>query len=93
MDNQIKTYNFHVHGMHCKACELSIESELRDVPYVTFVDAKLATHSVEVRGYFGDMGDIEVAETLTKFIDKHGYSLSIEKQIKEKKWAVLHQQK
>jgi len=87
MDNQIKTYTFHVHGMHCNACELMIESELKDVPYVTFVDAKLATHSVEVRGHFGDIGDVEVAETLTKFIAKHGYSLSIEKQIKEKKWA------
>jgi len=87
MDNQIKTYTFHVHGMHCNACELMIESELRDVPYITFVDANLATHSVEIRGHFGDMGEVEAAETLTKFIAKHGYSLSIEKQIKEKKWT------
>ena len=64
-----------------------IEEELRNVSYITFVDVDLAIHSAEVRGHFGDMGDVEAAETLTKFISKHGYSLSIEKQIKEKKWA------
>lgn len=83
----IKTYTFHVHGMHCKACELMIESGLRDVPYVTSVKANLNTHSVKITGYFGDMIEIEAAETLTKFIAQGGHSLSVDKQIKEKRWA------
>lgn len=82
-----KTYKFHVHGMHCKSCEIMTENELKDIPYVTNVKSSLKTHSVEITGYFGDMEEIEVAETLTKFIIKHGYSLSLEKQIKNKNWS------
>ena len=73
--------------MHCRACEMMIESELGDVPYVTRAKSNLATHSVEVEGYFGEMGAEEVTKTLTKFITKHGYKLSLEKEVKEGKWA------
>lgn len=83
----MKIYTFHVHGMHCNACVLMIESELKDVPYVTYVQASLNKHSVEVLGHFGDMTKSEIAETLTKFVIKHGYTLSIEKQSVDKKWS------
>lgn len=73
--NQIKTFEFSVSGMHCKACEMLIDSELRDVDYVIEVKSSLSKRSVIVSGYFGDMTEREAAEALTKFIAKNGYSL------------------
>lgn len=73
--------------MHCKACEIMIESELREVPYVAKVNANLDAHSVEIGGHFGDMEMEEVAKTLTKFIENHGYSLSIKKETRTKNWS------
>lgn len=82
-----KTFIFHVHGMHCKACELLVESELKDVPYITKADANLKTHSIEIKGYFGDMTEQEAADSLSKFIEKHQYRLSLEQQTKNKNWS------
>lgn len=82
-----KTYEFYVHGMHCKACELMIENELRDVPYVLDVKANLETHSVKIKGYFGEMMMEEATQALTGFISKHGYSLALEKQSKNTNWS------
>lgn len=80
MNNQQveQTYKFHVHGMHCKACEMLIESELREVPYVINAKSSLSKHLVEVRGYFGEMTAEEVAQILTPFVQKHGYTLSVD---------------
>lgn len=82
-----KTYKFYVHGMHCKACEMMVESELKDIPYITSAESSLKTRSVEITGYFGDIAEKEVGETLSKFIEKHGYTLSVEKRVGEKRWA------
>ena len=30
---QEQTYKFHIRGMHCKACELMTESELKEFPF------------------------------------------------------------
>jgi len=38
----MKTYIFHVNGMHCKACIALIESELGDVPEVSKLPASSA---------------------------------------------------
>lgn len=83
---QQKTFTFHVHGMHCKACEMMIESELRDVPYVVSADADLNNHSLRVTGHFGAMEADEVALNLTKFINDAGYTLSVEKITKIINW-------
>ncbi len=83
----MKTYIFHVHGMHCNACVLMIESELGDVPNVTHVTSSLKSHSVEVTGDFGDKTPEQIAEELTVPLAPHGYTVSVERQNKEKKWA------
>lgn len=70
-----KKYTFYVKGMHCKACEMLIEEELKYVPYITNAKADLKKQTVEIVGYFGDMTEKEAVETLDKFIIKHGYSL------------------
>jgi sulfite exporter TauE/SafE/copper chaperone CopZ len=85
MNNQ--THTFHVHGMHCKACEILTESELRDLPNVTNVKSSLKNHSIEVTGDFGNKTPEQIAAELTLPLESHGYKVSVEKQIKEKKWG------
>lgn len=87
MNTQTQKYTFHVHGMHCNACVLTIESGLRDLLNVTFVKSSLKDHSVEVVGDFGDKTPEQIAKELTIPLKSYGYTISIEKQIKEKKWA------
>lgn len=86
MNNQ-KTYTFHIHGMHCKACEMMTESELGDLPNVTSVKSSLKTHSVRIVGDFGDKSEMEIAGELTRSVAKHGYSLSLEKDTPNKNWS------
>lgn len=85
--NQTQKYTFHVHGMHCNACTLMTESELGDLPNVTHVKANFKKHSVEVVGDFGSKTLEQIAEELTIPLKPHGYTISIERQVKEKKWA------
>lgn len=82
-----QTYTFHVSGMHCKACILMTESELKDVPQVMDAKSSLKTHSVVVTGDFGDKPQEQIAEELSRVLTKHGYSLSVEKQAQAKGWA------
>lgn len=83
----MKTYTFHVHGMHCKACELMTESELQDLPYITSVKSSLKNHSVEVAGNFGNKTPEQIAEELTALLKFNGYTVSVERQIHNAKWA------
>ena len=80
-------YTLHVHGMHCKACVLLTESELREHPKVMSAKSSLKHHSVEIDGDFGDMSLAEIATELTGAVKKHGYSLEVERQARDKKWA------
>ncbi len=82
-----KTFVFHVHGMHCNACVLTIESELQDLPNIVHVKSSLKDHTVEVVVDFEDKTPEQIAEELTIPLKPHGYTLSIEKQIKEKNWS------
>src|SRR5665647_1411095 len=84
---QTQKYTFHIQGMHCNACVLMTESELGDLPNVAYVKSSLKNHSVEVEGDFGDKTPEQIAEELTIPLKPHGYTVSVEKQIKEKKWS------
>lgn len=80
-------YTLHVHGMHCKACVLLTESELREHPKVASAKSSLRHHSVEIEGDFGDMSLEAIAAELTGVLKGHGYSLEVKRQIRNKKWA------
>jgi len=82
-----KTYTFHVSGMHCNACILMTESELKDVPYVTDAKSSLSSHSVEVTGAFGNKTPEGIAEELTQVLRPHGYGLSVERVQKDAGWG------
>lgn len=87
MTTNTQKYTFHVHGMHCNACVLMTESELSDLPNITHVKSSLRDHSVEVFGNFGNKTPEQIAEELTTTLKPHGYTVSVEKQVKEKKWS------
>jgi sulfite exporter TauE/SafE len=61
------------------------ESELMDLPYLSSAKSSLASHTVVVEGRFGDKTPEEIASDLTTLLRPHGYTISVERQIKEKK--------
>lgn len=83
----MQKYTFHVHGMHCNACVLMTESELKELPNVTYVKSSLKNHSVEVAGDFGNKTPEQIAEELTVPLKPHGYTISVEKLEHRAKWS------
>ncbi|HLD70739.1 MAG TPA: sulfite exporter TauE/SafE family protein [Negativicutes bacterium] len=83
----MKTYTFHVNGMHCASCVFLTESELLQMPEVTKAKSSLASHSVEVTGEFGDKTPEHIARDLSEILKPHGYTLSVEKRNHAVKWA------
>lgn len=82
-----KKYTFHVHGMHCNACVLVTENELKDVPEISNVKVSLKNHSVEVTGNFGDKTLEQIARELNALLEPHGYIVSEEKKVVAKDWS------
>jgi uncharacterized protein len=80
----MKTYTFHVSGTHCASCKILIEDILNEQIGIqnTHVDLKNEIVSVETEL---DNSKHELAEMLTEKIKRNGYTLSVEKIIKEKK--------
>lgn len=83
----MKTYTFHVQGMHCKACVILTENELCELPQVKNAKASLAKLNIEVTGDFENQSAQAVAEELSKTLKPHGYTLTLEAQKQEKKWS------
>ena len=73
--------------MHCNACVLMTESELGDLSNITHVKSSLKNHSIEIEGDFGDKTPEQIAKELTIPLKPHGYTVSVERQVKEKKWS------
>jgi len=85
MNNTI--HIFHVKGMHCSACELLIESELKELPEVENVKASLTKHEVAVTGNFDGASKEEIVKKLSSALEKHNYSLYLERQVEKKQWT------
>lgn len=83
----LATYTFHVSGMHCKACELMTESELKDLSYITQAKSNLASRTVEVTGDFGSKPPEVIAQELNQVLARHGYSLAVERVAIKKNWS------
>ncbi len=86
-DTDQKTHTFHVKGMHCTACVLLTESELQELDHIEKATSSLTTRTIEVCGDFGDKTREEICRELSQRLEKHGYSLSLEKQQSEKNWS------
>lgn len=63
------------------------ESKLGDMPNISKVKSSLKNHSVEIVGEFGERTPEQIAEELTVPLQPLGYTVSVEKQIKEKNWS------
>lgn len=83
----METHTFHVHGMHCNGCMLTIETKLREVEYVSRATSSLATRTVEVQGDFGDRTFEEIMTDLNKVLEGSRYVLSVEKQVHNANWS------
>ncbi len=74
----MKTYTFHVSGMHCKACTILIEETLKELPNVSDAQVSLSSNQAIVSGEFLDSSE-ELSEAFTKLVHSHGYAISVEK--------------
>lgn len=84
---QPQKYTFHVHGMHCNACVLMIESELGELSYITNVTSSLKNNSVEVIGDFGNKTPEQIAQELTIPLKSHGYTILVEEKQYSPRWT------
>ncbi len=76
-------YTFHVSGTHCASCKILIEDILNEQDFITNAQVNLKSETVEV-GTDSDMTPQELTEILTSKIKPNGYSLSLDKVVKEK---------
>lgn len=83
----MKKLTFHIKGMHCNACIVLTESELKDIPYISEAKASLAEHTIQVVGDFENKTVIAIMDELGNVLKPHGYTLSLEKQKTEIIWS------
>jgi sulfite exporter TauE/SafE len=84
---QTQKYIFHVQGMHCNACELMIESKLKEIPNISDVKPNLKNNSIEIIGNFGNKTKGQIAEDLSAKLKSHGYTISTDIQKHSAKWV------
>lgn len=83
----MKTYTFHINGMHCNACVILTESKIGELSNIQKVKSSLKNNTIEVAGDFKDKSDIQIAEELTSLVQDNGYLISVEKQIQKISWS------
>lgn len=83
----MKTYTFHINGMHCNSCVIMTESKIGELPNVQKAKSSLKNHTIEVTGDFGEKSDTQITDELTALVKDNGYTISIEKQIQKANWS------
>jgi sulfite exporter TauE/SafE/copper chaperone CopZ len=79
----MKKYILHVSGTHCASCKILIEDILGEQEVVRTAEVNLKNQTVLVESY-RDITKEELANILTDKIKVHGYTLSPEKEEKQK---------
>jgi copper chaperone CopZ len=79
----MKNYTLHVSGTHCASCKILIEDILGDQDIVKGVHVNLNKEIVHIDTDSSSSPE-ELALLLSEKIKSHGYTLSVEKVIKEK---------
>jgi len=80
----MKTHTFHVTGTHCASCKILIEDVLNEHDFVNNAEVNLKTETVLIETNT-NQGAEEIVTVLTEKIEPHGYMLSMEKIIQNKK--------
>jgi sulfite exporter TauE/SafE/copper chaperone CopZ len=83
----MKTYTFHVHGIHCAACSILIESILEEIVDIQKVTVSKSNHTVTVAGEFGELSEADIAAQYSALIEPHGYTIRLEKAVIKKQWS------
>ena len=78
----LKIYTFHVTGTHCAACKILIEDVLKEQEFVKNAQVNLAKETVEVE-VSSEQNPEDLAQLLTSKIKPNGYTLSVEKVIRQ----------
>lgn len=73
----VKKHHFHVTGMHCRGCESTIESRIREVSGISHVRANLDRMILEVEGEFKNSEPAEIARELTEYVKDRGYTFTV----------------
>lgn len=80
----MKTLTFHVSGTHCPSCKIFIEDTLNEQIGIEQTNVNLKQETVTIETTLEETQH-KLAEILTGKIKHNGYSLSVEKQTKEKR--------
>lgn len=80
-------YKFHIDGMHCKSCALTIENDLMDLSYVSSARVDLSDSFVLVEGDFEGIPVDKIADDFSAMFIAKGYSFSVEKKETKKNWS------
>ncbi len=79
-----RTYTFHISGTHCPSCKIFIEDTLNEQIGIDHTNVDLKHETVSIDTTLEDTQH-KLAAILTEKIRHNGYSLSVEKKVKEKK--------
>jgi sulfite exporter TauE/SafE/copper chaperone CopZ len=82
-----KTYTYYVQGMHCQACVILTESELKNVQGVVEAKTSLKDQSVNITGDFDHKTPAQILSAFTEVLKPHGYTLSQERGVKVANWS------
>lgn len=82
----MKSFRFHVEGMHCKSCKILIEEELKDLPEVKSAVVDLKARTLNVEGNWKEE-DKEVLSTLNAVLAPRKYRLSDEAPASKVAWG------
>lgn len=86
-NNETKKYTFNLNGMHCNSCVLLTENELNNLPNIYNAKSSLNKKTVAIEGYFENKTQEEIMDDLNNVLGSHGYTVSINKEIRKKGWA------
>lgn len=79
------TRTLHVHGMHCAACEMLIEDQLRGVDGISAVKARLDQRTIECSCTL-DVDDEQLSRLLTPHVQEHGYAIATSPEKQRVRW-------
>jgi sulfite exporter TauE/SafE/copper chaperone CopZ len=81
----LKTYTFHVRGTHCASCKILIEDIFGEHDFIKKVDVNLKNQTIDIETE-SDKSSEEIARIINEKIRSHGYEISLDKKIEEKKY-------
>ena len=80
----LKTYIFHVTGIHCASCKILIEDILQEQKFIKNSKVNLKHETLEIETE-SEKSSEELAQILTEKVKSSGYAISTTKIIQEKK--------